>query len=121
LVANGQIYVSDQTASKIFQLPLDGGVRAAAQASTFSALAYPDQLCAGPDGSLFTGQFQAAVGSSEPPAVRQIMRDATVKLFASAPDMNRPSGVAYDPAKRRLFVANGGPKGEHFIRVFSVP
>jgi sugar lactone lactonase YvrE len=121
LVMGGKLYVSDQQADKIYTLPLSGTVPPKEQYVVFASLPRPDQICAGPDGSIFTGQFQAAPGSSDPIAVRQILADGSVKMFAKDPDVSRPSGVAYDAAKRRLFVANGGSPAQQYVRVFSVP
>lgn len=121
LVLGEKLYVSDQQADKIYTLPLSGPVPPQDQYTVFASLPRPDQICAGPDGSLFTGQFQAAPGSSDPIAVRHVFADGTVKLFAKDPDVSRPSGLAYDAVKRRLFVANGGSPANQYVRVFSVP
>jgi hypothetical protein len=84
----------------------------------------PDQLCAGPDGSIFSAQFKAVPGSSEAVAVRQIHADGSVTSFVAAPAVARPSGVAYDPEEHRLFVADSGDdahnvtqKGVHIFPV----
>lgn len=121
LVVDKTLYVSDQRADAIYALPLDGPLPQPGQYRVFASLPRPDQICAGPEGTLFTGQFQAAPGSSDPISVRQIMADGAVRIFASDPDVSRPTGVAYDPAGRRLFVANGGNPAQRFIRVFRVP
>lgn len=121
LVVGNTLYVSDQQADTIYALPLEGPLPAPEAYPVFASLPRPDQICAGPDGSVFTGQFQAAPGSSDPISVRQILADGTVKMFATDPDVSRPSGVAYDPVKRRLFVANGGSPAQQYVRVFSVP
>jgi len=126
LVANGKLYVSDQGNSTIFVLPLEGGpldggvYDGGASYQALATLPVPDQICAGPDGTLFTGQFQAAPNSTAPISVRQIKPDGTVTLFRSDPDVGKPSGCAYDPARRRLFVADSSTllNGVH---IFVVP
>lgn len=121
LVANGKIYVSDQGNSSIYVLPLDGQLPPDGGGYTvFATLPVPDQICAGPNGTIFSGQFQAAPNSTAPISVRQIKQDGTVTLFRSDPDVGKPSGCAYDPAQRRLFVADGSTllNGVH---IFPVP
>lgn len=120
LVANGQIYVSDQTAGCIFALPLDGGVPEAGSYPVLATLPVPDQLSVGPDNTLFSGQFQAGPDSSAPIAVRQIWPDGGVSIFKSDPDVGKPSGLAYDSARRRLFVADSTTL-QNGIHIFSVP
>lgn len=119
--AGDTLYVSDQMADTIYSIPAHGAVPPAGQRTVFAKLPRPDQIALGPDGSLFTGQFQAAPGSTEPLAVRQILRDGTVTVVASDPDVSRPSGVAYDPKGRRLFVANGGNPAQCFVRIVPIP
>lgn len=70
LAIGDTLYVSDQQADKIYALPLSGPLPTPDRYRVFATLPRPDQICAGPDGSLFTGQFQAAPGSSDPIAVR---------------------------------------------------
>jgi sugar lactone lactonase YvrE len=140
LVANGKLYVSDQGNSSIYVLPLsglplDGGIDGGGSAGgssdggsadggvgfpVLATLPVPDQICAGPDGSIFTGQFQAAPNSTAPISVRQIKPDGTVTLFRSDPDVGKPSGCAYDAVNRRLFVAESSTllNGVH---IFAVP
>src|SRR6185295_6713542 len=65
LVQNGAILVSDQTNNVILSVPLDptqlaeGGATMADGATfpVYATLQGPDQLSAGPNGSIFTGQF----------------------------------------------------------------
>jgi len=126
LVANGKLYVSDQGNSTIYILPLEGGpvdggvYDGGASYQVLATLPVPDQICAGPDGTIFTGQFQAAPNSADPISVRQIKPDGTVTLFRSDPDVAKPSGCAYDVAHRRLFVADSSTllNGVH---IFVVP
>jgi len=126
LVANGKLYVSDQGNSTIFVLPLEGGpldggvYDGGASYQVLATLPVPDQICAGPDGSIFSGQFQAAPNSTAPISVRQINPDGTVTLFRSDPDVGKPSGCAYDAARRRLFVADSSTL-LNGIHIFVVP
>lgn len=120
-VIGHSLFVSDQLADAIYELPLTGTLPAPDAYKVVARLPRPDQLAAGPDGSLFTGQFQAAPGSSQPLAVRQVLRDGTVRVIASDPDVTRPSGVAYDAEGKRLFVANGGNPAQRFVRIFPLP
>lgn len=121
LVLDTRIIVADQLADALFELPLEGPLPPQGQYKRLATLSRPDQLAAGPDGSVFTGQFQGGPGSRTPLAVRQVMRDGTVRIVAADPDITRPSGVAFDPAGRRLFVANGGNPAQCYVRVFAIP
>jgi sugar lactone lactonase YvrE len=120
-VVGDALFVSDQLADAIYELPLNGPLPAPGAYKVFATLPRPDQLTPGPDGSLFTGQFQAAPGWAQSLAVRQILRDGTVKIVAEDPDVTRPSGVAYDAEGRRLFVANGGNPAQRFVRIIPIP
>jgi sugar lactone lactonase YvrE len=114
------LYVSDQTAGAVLSAPLAALPPEAKDWTVFAHLPVPDLLCAGPDGSLFSGQFQAAAGSTDPVAVRRILKDGTVTTFAHDPDVAKPSGVAYDPTHRRLFAADTGNVANIGIHVFPV-
>ena len=116
--ANGSLYVADQLADTIYELPATGA--GLGPRKVFAKLPRPDQLALGPDGSLFTGQFQAAPGSTDPLSVRQVMRDGTVKVVVTDPDVSRPSGVAYDATGKRLFVANSGNPAQTFVRIVPI-
>lgn len=90
VLASGEtLYVSDQDAGEILKAPL-------ADLTDVSVLAQvdsPDLLCAGPDGSLFTGSVEGAV--------RWIGADGTVSTLVSGYQEIR--GVAYDAENARLF------------------
>jgi len=120
LVANGQIYVSDQGNSSIYVLPMDLRVPDAGSYTVFATFPVPDQICAGPGGIIFSGQFQAAPNSTDPISVRRIDADGTVTLFRSDPVVGKPSGCAYDSVHRRLFVADGSTL-LNGIHIFPVP
>lgn len=119
--ANGSLYVADQLADTIYEVPTTGTPPTLGERKVVVKLPRPDQLALGPDGSLFTGQFQAAPGSTDPLSVRQVMRDGTVKIVVSDPDVSRPSGVAYDAKGKRLFVANSGNPAQTFVRIVPIP
>ncbi len=71
VVASGKLYVSDQTAGKVFYAPLSSIPATIDGWSTLATLVKPDQICAGPNGSIFSGQFQSDGTSSAPLAVRR--------------------------------------------------
>jgi sugar lactone lactonase YvrE len=121
LPMNGTLYVADQPVNTIYALPLNGAVPDGGPYTVFATLPVPDQMCEGPNGTIFTGQFQAAAGSSDPIAVRQIFPDGHVVLFAKDPDVTKPSGVAYDPTHKRLFVADSGNSAKIGVKIFPVP
>lgn len=89
LASGDTLYVSDQDAGEVLTAPLSdpGNVSVLAQVDS------PDLLCAGPDGSVFTG--------SEEGDVRQISADGTVSTLVSGYQEVR--GVAYDADNARLF------------------
>lgn len=120
-VSGERLYVSDQSSAKIFDAPLSALPAHAADWHTLATLVKPDQICAGPDGSLFTGQFQGAPGSSDPISVRQISSSGAVTAFKKDPDVSKPSGLSYDPTNHRLFVADSGNSAKLGVHVFSVP
>jgi hypothetical protein len=123
LAANGNLYVSDQTAAVIYVLPLGGLPEGGAEDAGFPILAslpVPDQLSAGPYGTLFTGQFQAGVDSGAAIAVRQVWPDGGVTIFKSDPDVGKPSGLSYDSTHKRLFVADSSTL-QNGIHIFPVP
>jgi sugar lactone lactonase YvrE len=121
VIADGRFYVSDQTAGKIFYAPAAALPPHAAAWTALATLVKPDQICAGPNGSLFTGQFQGAPGSTDPIAIRQISADGVVSIFKQDPEVSKPSGVSYDPVGRRLFAADSGNVANIGVRIFSVP
>lgn len=117
----GRLYVSDQSSAKVFDAPLAALPAHASDWHTLATLVKPDQICAGPDGSLFSGQFQGAAGSSDPIAVRWISAAGAVTAFKQDPDVSKPSGLSYDPTHRRLFVADSGNTAKIGVHVFPVP
>lgn len=120
LAVDDRLIVADQLADALYELPLNGPFPPSSSYKVLAKLPRPDQLAAGPDGSVFTGQFQGGPGSSLALAVRQVMRNGTVRIVVTDPDITRPSGVAYDAAGRRLFVANGGNPAQCYVRIFAI-
>ncbi|MET0386361.1 MAG: hypothetical protein ABW321_10405 [Polyangiales bacterium] len=120
-IADGRLYVSDQSRGKIVDAPLDDLPEHAEDWHELATLDVPDQICVGPQKSLFSGQFQAAEGSDEPMAVRQINADGSVEVFKQDPDVTKPSGLSYDPEGRKLYVADSGNSAKIGVHVFEVP
>ncbi len=120
-ITEGRLYVSDQSAAKIFDAPLSALPPHAADWHTLATLVKPDQIAAGPNGSLYSGQFQGAPGSSDPISVRQISSTGVVTAFKQDPDVSKPSGLSYDPTNHRLFVADSGNSAKLGVHVFQVP
>lgn len=120
-ITGGRLFVSDQSSAKVFDAPLTALPAHAADWHTLATLVKPDQICPGPDGSLFTGQFQGAPGSSDPIAVRSISASGVVTPFKADPEVSKPSGVSYDASGRRLFVADSGNSAKLGVHVFPVP
>lgn len=120
-VSAGRLFVSDQSNGTIRDAPLSALPPLASEWHTLASLPKPDQICAGPDGSLFSGQFQAVPGSSDAVAVRCISATGTVTMFRTDPDVSRPTGVCYDARNRRLFVVDPGNSAQIGVHVFEVP
>ena len=91
-VSGGTLYVADQEVGQVFSAPLSDP----SDLTVFAQVEDPDLLCAGPDGSLFTG---SSTGD-----VRQIGADGSVTTPSSGHQEVR--GVAYDAANTRLFVVD---------------
>ncbi|MEI9949068.1 MAG: SMP-30/gluconolactonase/LRE family protein [Pseudomonadota bacterium] len=114
------LYVSDQSAGVVYSAPLAAIPLEASAWTAFAQLPVPDLLCAGPSGTLFSGQFKAAAGSSNV-AIRQIQNDGAVSAFVSLPDVAKPSGVAFDATHHRLFAADTGNVAKIGVHIFPVP
>lgn len=119
-IADDRLYISDQSGGKVLDAPLADLPEHATDWHTFAEIAAPDQICIGPRGSLFSGQFQAPMNSSDPIAVRRMSADGHVSIVAADPDVSKPSGVSYDPTHKRLFVADAGNVAHVGIHVFPV-
>lgn len=88
-VSGDTLYVSDQDAGEVIRAPLSDP----SDVSVFAQVEYPDLICAGPDGSLFTGGSDGDL--------RQIGADGSVTTLVSGYQEIR--GVAYDAENTRLF------------------
>ena len=121
VVAGERLYVSDQSNGKILDAPLGALPPHAGDWHVLATLVKPDQICAGPAGGLFSGQFEAGTGSSASMAIRWITGAGAVTPFRQDPDVSRPSGLAYDPRRRRLFAADSGNLAHVGVHVFPVP
>lgn len=120
-VQDGRLFVSDQSNGHIVDAPLDALPEHAEDWHELAKFTVPDQICVGPNGSLFSGQFQGAQGSDDPLAVRRIEADGGVTNFKADPDVSKPSGVSYDARGHRLFVADSGNSAKIGVHVFTVP
>jgi len=120
-IVNDNLYVSDQSNGQVLDAPLAALPPKAVDWHVTAKLAAPDVICPGPDGSLFSGQFQTAAGSTDPIAVRWIKADGSVEAFKADPEVSKPSGVSYDAQGRRLFVADSGNPAKIGVHIFSVP
>ncbi len=92
LVAGANMLVSDQATNAVFEAPL---ATPSKLTSFVSMISGPDLLCAGPDGSYFTG---GTTGD-----IRQISSSGQLTTFAGGFVAIR--GVAYDAKNKRLFAA----------------
>lgn len=92
LVVDDTLFVSDQDAGQVLKAPLNDP----ASVALFAAVDEPDLLCAGPDGSLFTG------GSNG--EVRRLSADGSVTTLAGG--FQEVRGVAYDATNARLFLVD---------------
>lgn len=110
LVLAGRLFVSDQDRGQILAAPLDNP----AQTSVFASIPGPDLLASGPDGSVFSGSTSGAV----------YWIDASGVASELAKGFGQVRGVAYDPAQRRLFVAdhdaNAADGVKHSVRVLPI-
>jgi DNA-binding beta-propeller fold protein YncE len=92
LALGGELVVSDQVAGTILRVPVASPDKQAVVAK----VPEPDLLCAGPEGTFFTG---GKAGS-----VRQVMGSGEVKELSGG--FQDVRGVAYDGKNKRLFVAD---------------
>lgn len=104
------LIASDQQTGTIVKAPISEPQKVAVVAQ----LDGPDLLCAGPNGSFFTG---GKTGS-----VRQVFGDGKFSDFAAG--LQEVRGVAYDAENKRLFVADHdadeGDGVTHFLRILPV-
>jgi len=128
IVVGTQIFVGDRAHDVVYTIPtdlslLDAGADldaadADAEAGTiadastspypvYASIPSPDQLSAGPNGSIFAGQKTNDGGA---PLLRQIFPDGGITPFQPTVTFTSLGGVAYDVGNKRLFVvdSNGG-------------
>lgn len=116
LVIGQQLFVSDQNRGLLYVLPTDGG--AVPPYATFSNIASPDTIVAGPNGTIISGQFRVLAdgGSLQ---VRQISADGqSVKVIFGETTFVKPKGLAYDKTNKRLFVADSNGTTIRKLRIF---
>lgn len=116
LVIGGQLFVSDQNRGLLYVLPTDGG--AVAPYDTFSNIASPDTIVAGPNGTIISGQFRV-LDDGGTLQIRQISADgASVKVIFGDTTFTKPKGLAYDKKNKRLFVADSNGTTIRKLRIF---
>jgi sugar lactone lactonase YvrE len=128
LVQSGALLVSDQTNNVILSIPLDpseladGGASLADAApfTVYASLSAPDQLAAGPNGSVYTGQVLPATDGGGSPQVRQVFADGGVVVPFPNFTFTSLADVAYDPTGHRLFVVDSNGTTVRVIRIFPV-
>jgi sugar lactone lactonase YvrE len=128
LVQNGAILVSDQTNGVILSVPLDptlladggAGLVDGAAFPVFATLEGPDQLSAGPNGTVYTGEFLPPTDGGGTPQVRQIFPDGGVVVPWPTFTFTSLADVAYDPTNHRLFVVDSNGTTVRTIRIFPV-
>jgi sugar lactone lactonase YvrE len=127
LVQSGSILVSDQTNNVIVAVPTDpsqladggAGLASGGAFATYANITAPDQLCAGPNGTVYTDEFQSSYDGGGP-QVRQIWPDGGVTVpwpniaFTSLDD------VAYDSTNSRLFVVDSNGTTVRTIKILPV-
>jgi DNA-binding beta-propeller fold protein YncE len=107
IVQNGILYAADQAAGEILKCTLP----ACSDKMQFAALAQPDLLSVGPNGSFFSG--------SPSGSVYQIGSDGTVQTLAGT--FQQPRGTAYDAANKRLFIADHDGNGlTNYLRIIPI-
>lgn len=107
----------DQDRNVIYRLPKDASAPLSGSYEVYARVAAPDQLSHGPDDTVFTGQFRPVTAGGTL-AVRQIFPDGSQKILDEG--LTRPSGLAYDAAGRRLFVADSNGSSVRTIRVYQL-
>jgi hypothetical protein len=127
LVQGAAILVSDQTNNAILAVPTDptqiadggSGLVDGAAFPVYASVGSPDQLSLGPNGTIFTDQFQATFDGG-PVQVRQIAPDGGVTVLFPNVQFTSLSDVAYDATNHRLFVVDNNGTTVRTIKVFPV-
>lgn len=125
IVVDQEREVPGQSPGVLVKLPLrsppDAGTSSPGLPSSYpSAGRVPsgDQLAYGPNGTLFTGQFRPLPGN-DALEIRQICSDGSYRTFDTK--LTKPSGIAYDPSGRRLFVADSNGTLVRTLRIYTIP
>lgn len=92
LVVGDELVITDQDLGQVLVAPLDSPM----DYEVLAAVAGPDLVAAGPDGSLFTGSSDGSL--------YRIEANGDAAVFETG--FQQVRGVAYDPTNRRLFVAD---------------
>jgi sugar lactone lactonase YvrE len=127
LVQGSAVLVSDQTNNAIFSVPTDptqiadggAGLANGNPFALYAGLSGPDQLSAGPDGTIFTDQFLSNSDGGGP-QIRQIWPDGGVTIPYPNVSFTSLSDVAYDATNHRLFVVDNNGTTVRTIKIFPV-
>ena len=127
LVSGAQVLVSDQTNGLILAVPTDStqiadggaGLVDGGPFPVYATVSGPDQLCLGPNGSVYTDQFQSFTDGGTP-QVRQIWPDGGVTVPWPNVQFTSLSDVAYDASGNRLFVVDNNGTTVRTIKIFPV-
>ena len=127
LVQGSQILVADQNDNVIYAVPTaaalvaDGGATLAdgGAFTVYANVQAPDQLSAGPNGTIFTDQFQSTYDGGGP-QVRQIAPDGGVTVLFPSVSFTSLSDVAYDATHSRLFVVDSNGTTVRTIKIFPI-
>jgi hypothetical protein len=127
LVQNGAVLVADQTNNVIVAVPTDPTQIAASGKTLTDGGAFPvyanvigpDQLSAGPNGTIYTDEFLSNYEGGSP-QVRQIFADGGVVIPFPTAQFTSLSDVAYDPSGSRLFVADTNGTTVRTIKILPV-
>lgn len=119
LVQDGKLLVSDQQRGIIYSLPLDGSQAAGGPYDVFANVPSCDALTAGPNGSVFTGQFRP-LADGGPLQLRQAHPDGGVQVIHPDAGVSKPQGVAYDKTNKRLFVADSNGTTIRTIKILPI-
>ncbi len=128
LLDNGtSLLVSDQTNNAIIAVPLDPTQIGTSKTTLADGGAFPvyatvdgpDQLSAGPDGTIYTDEFLSNYDGGTP-QVRQISPDGGVTIPFPDQKFTSLSDVAYDAKNSRLFVADTNGSTVRTIKILPV-
>lgn len=127
LVQGSALLVSDQSNGVIVAVPVDGaliadggaGLADGAAFAVYANVVAPDQLSAGPNGSIYTDEFRPPVDGGAL-QVRQIWPDGGVTIPWPTTSFTALSDVAYDATNHRLFVVDSNGTTVRTIKILPV-